>query len=322
MRSCIAVLGSAALLVATPALADCPSTTGETQSDPPQRIFGTVTGLSPLCVNGYALETPAETRFFRDGRASTRAALGLGHVVAIEVEPGIPPLAERVDIDFQLAGPIEQVDVDARRITVLGNEVVIVPGTLIRALDGSNQPLYQLERGDHIAVSGLRHADGSIAASRLDVRPAGSPHHVTGVAVPIGRDTLYVSRVRGQTADRMGFDPELRGQRVQLRGKWNPRRQQLDEAFVRKRAVVAHDTRTLSLEGIAVPGESAGTMTFPATGLELENGTSNAIRLRAGSSIRVLVRRDDRGGHRVQEISVRDSDEKGAMLVLDPRPNE
>jgi len=282
----------------------------------PQSVVGTVTRLVPLCVNGDVLAMPAEMSLTRDGRASTREALGLGHVVRIETNGAFPLVAERVDIELAIAGPIEGIAPQEGRLTVLRSEVRVLSDALIRGLDGKNRALYELERGDHVEVSGYWASDGAVEASRLDMRPAGSPSHVTGLAVPIGRDTLYVERVRGQTKDRMGFDPDLRDRRVQLRGKWNIPRQQLDEAFTRARPLTSHASRTLSLEGIATAGKVEGSVGFTGTPVEVVNGTPATVRLRAGSTLRVLATRDQGGTWIGSSFTIVEAEDGESEIVL------
>ena len=260
----------------------------------PQRIYGTVTRLEPLCVNGFAIEMPSQTRFMKDGRPSSREALGLGHIVRIETNASVPLVAKRIDMDVVLGGPIRKIDVAARTLKIMAAEVRIREDALILGTDGEHKQLHQLLPGMHLEVSGLWTDENDVRASRLEVRPAGSPHHITGLARPIGSQGIYVQMVRGGTKNPMGFDRELRHQRVQLRGTWNERRQQLDEAFTRVRPIVSPSTRTVSLEGIAKQDLESNRLGFGGDQPRwYSNETRQDVDLTTGSRALVLAVRDD-----------------------------
>ncbi len=309
-----------ALLAATlpfAASAECVTPSQETAPATPLVIYGTVTGLGGLCVNEVAIELKGDTKITRDGRHSRSEALGLGQVVRIETRDGAPESAGELDIDYVIAGPAERVRSTQRRVVVMGIEVSVRRDALIRDLEGNNRRFHELTRGDHLEVSGLRLGGGGIVASRIDLRPAGSPAHVTGVAIPVGRDTMYVGRVRGRTANRLGFDRELRGHRVQLRGKWNPRNRMLEEAIIRRRPLLAQQTRRVSIQGYAVARDDSATFGIAETPLHIRNHSKTEISMPVDSLVRVSGQ-GTAASLRLETLDIEERSQQAVSLVVPP----
>lgn len=301
---------------AVPAAAEeCARPFGAPDTSEPWVVAGTLTGFGSICVNGGRIEIDEGTAFFRDGLRARFDQLGLGQVVRVELPAGQP--ATRIDIDYAIAGPAESVRVAERSLSVLGIDVVLEQYALIRASDGRRLALHELRRGDHVEVSGLRRGAGSISASRIDLVAAGSPSHVTGVAVPVGHDTMYVGRVRGRTADALGFDRTLRGRRIQMRGKWDPRRRVLSEALVRRRPLVGATTRRASIEGHVIAGEDSSHFALAETPFTLENATPDEVSLPVDS--RVHVAGQIEGTQlRLERITLVERSEHPVKIVLPP----
>ncbi len=280
-------------------------------------IYGTVMGLGSLCVNDVAIEFDGGTKITRDGRHSRSEALGLGQVVRIETRDDAPGSASEIDVDYVIAGPAERVRSTERRVAVMGIEVSVRRDALIRDLEGNNRRFHELTRGDHLEVSGLRLGGGGVVASRIDLRPAGSPAHVTGIAIPVGRDTMYVGRVRGRTANRLGFDRELRGHRVQLRGKWNPRSRMLEEAIARRRPLLTQQTRRVSIQGYAVARDDSTTFGIAETPLRIRNQSENEISMPVDSLVRVSGQ-GTAASLRLETLDIEERSQEAVSLVVPP----
>ncbi len=132
-------------------------------------IVGVVTGFASICVNGLEVRYDSDTPVDIDGSPSSATKLRVGQVVAVRaVDPAgsaaLPAFARVITVRTEIAGPIEAVHVGTNVMTIAGQRVVVAGTTW-----GANR----FGLGDWTAVSGLRQADGTIAASRLDDTPAG-----------------------------------------------------------------------------------------------------------------------------------------------------
>ncbi|MFC0408180.1 DUF5666 domain-containing protein [Roseomonas elaeocarpi] len=149
-------------------------------------IIGVVTGFASICVSGvevgYAPDVPVRI----EGVAATPAALRAGQVVVVEAEGGTDLRARHVAVRHEVSGPVESLG-PGGVLSVAGQDVVAGEGT--RGI--SPQP------GDWVEVSGLRRADGTVVATRIDLGTPG------------------VVRVHGEL--RRGDDGSLRIGRLPLR---------------------------------------------------------------------------------------------------------
>ncbi len=142
---------------------------------------GTITGFGSIIVNGVAFDT-SNAQFGIDGRGGTQADLAVGDVVVVEGtvnDDGTSPIADTVTFDDLVEGPITQIDTVAQTLTVLGQFVRVDAdtsfddGIIPAAFDG-------LSVTDVIEVSGFVLADGSISATRIELKLAGGELEITG----------------------------------------------------------------------------------------------------------------------------------------------
>ncbi|HYD98865.1 MAG TPA: DUF5666 domain-containing protein [Alphaproteobacteria bacterium] len=132
-------------------------------------IVGTITGFGSIWVNGLKVEYGPATPVAIDGRPAAPDALAIGQVVRIAARgTGRNPTAERIEIAHAVVGPVEAVDLRGPSLRVLGQAVRPPAGAALPA------------PGMRVAVSGLRMADGTIAASRIAAAPDGAPALVRG----------------------------------------------------------------------------------------------------------------------------------------------
>ncbi|MFL1463004.1 DUF5666 domain-containing protein [Roseococcus sp. DSY-14] len=125
-------------------------------------IWGVLTGFGSLCLQGQRVALPPGTPILLDGRPVGLAALRGGQVLAVEAAGGEGALrARRVTIRFEASGPVEAVG--STTLRVAGQAVALTPETRGRR---------DWRPGEGVRVSGLRRADGTIAATRLDPLPA------------------------------------------------------------------------------------------------------------------------------------------------------
>ena len=126
-------------------------------------IVGIITGFASVCVDGLEVHYDASTKVDVEGKLTTVAALRAGQVVMIQARDGKAGLqAGMIAVRQEVAGRIDAVDDAAGHWSIAGQSVQ-VPSDAWGA--GRFRP------GDWVAISGLRRADGTILASRVDVAP-------------------------------------------------------------------------------------------------------------------------------------------------------
>ena len=184
---------------------------------------GTITGFGSIIVNDVRFET-ANATFDIDGTAGTQSDLSTGDVVIVRGTldaSGTTGTANSVVSDDLVEGPISAIDSAAATLTVLGQTVRIDADT---SFDDSISPnsLDGLNVGDVVEVAGFMLADGSIGATRIELKPAGGEFEVTGNVSNLGATTfdingLTVDFSAAQLDDFPGGSPEA-GQLVEAKG--------------------------------------------------------------------------------------------------------
>lgn len=124
-------------------------------------VYGRITGFASICVNGMEIHYKKETSVRDMGRSSSTEALRVGQMVAVEAVPGKNGFQARmITIEKAVSGSVTQVDPRAGTLTVQGQ--------MVHADREGRTMLAALRKGDTVAVSGLRRADGSLLASRIE----------------------------------------------------------------------------------------------------------------------------------------------------------
>jgi hypothetical protein len=144
---------------------------------------GPINGFGSVIVNGVRYSTTGATVTI-DDQPGTESDLRVGQVVRVEGTvnaDGVTGTARRISFDDELEGPVQNIDLAASRFVVLGQVVRVGTATSFddsivpRSLDG-------LQVGQRVEVSGLVGADGVIAATRVERKPAATAVEVKGVA--------------------------------------------------------------------------------------------------------------------------------------------
>lgn len=157
---------------------------------------GTITGFGSVIVNGVAFNTNATT-FTIDGSIGTQADLSVGDVIVVRGtvnEDGTSPVAASIIFDDAVEGPISAIDLVNQTVTVLGQLIHVDADT---SFDDSISPasLESLTVTDVVEVSGFFLADGSISATRIELKLVPGELELTG----------HVSNVAGTTFEINGF---------------------------------------------------------------------------------------------------------------------
>jgi hypothetical protein len=273
-------------------------------------IFGTVMAFGSVCVNGLKIEYDGDTPIETNGLTGRVEDLALGQIVRIETGDEDPDRARQISIDSPLSGPVNRIEPERQRLFIMGAEVRMRPDVVIRGARSQEILLTDLYRGTHVEVSGLRRSDGVLMASRLDVRPAGTPIVVTGIAVPVSRSTFYVGRVRGQLAPGESIPSNLRRQRVQIRGNWNVRSQTLEDVSLRAAPTYLAGMREVSIQGYVAPNRGPGDFKIADTRLSVLDGSTEIRSFDVDALVHVRGYIDEDGRLRARRIVI---EERGGL---------
>jgi hypothetical protein len=142
---------------------------------------GTITGFGSVIVNGVRYDI-GSAMITVDGNSGTESDLAVGQIVVIRGTLDVNAMtgsANSVDFDDAVEGPITAIDATAGTLTVLEQNVIIDAGT---TFDDSLDPasLAGLAVDDVVEVTGFRLADGSIKATRIELKMPGGELEVTG----------------------------------------------------------------------------------------------------------------------------------------------
>jgi hypothetical protein len=194
-------------------------------------VLGVVTGFASICVNGIEVHYDANTLVSLNSEPAAASALGIGQVVSVRaVGAGTQARAQSIDIVDAVVGRINAVEGTGTLLQVNGQRVRIDSSTVLGPGLTRSQ-LAAAQVGDSLRVSGLRDADGSIVATRVEAAAPAARALVAEAAAPgLGRFLVegYVSDVQPQAlrVGVMGFGvtPELRaqlapGQLVRISGR-------------------------------------------------------------------------------------------------------
>ena len=186
---------------------------------------GTITGFGSIIVNDVHYDT-SDAQFVVDGAAASQSALAVGDVVVVQgtlSDDGTTGTASSVTFDDAVEGPVSAIDLAGSTLIVLGQLVHVDADT---SFDDGIIPasLEGLTVGDIVEVSGFLRADGSIAATRIETKPAGAEFEVTGSVANLDTSALTftiggltVDYSAAQLDDFPGGAPE-EGQLVEARG--------------------------------------------------------------------------------------------------------
>lgn len=177
-------------------------------------IVGVVTGFASICVNGEEVHYTTSTPVFRDGEPSSTSDLLVGQLVAIRADGTLNETRERlqarqITVQSAAVGPLTSVDANSGQFEVMGQKA--------QAL--ASEDLDHLIPGHWVRVSGLRLADGSIRASRVEALAAplaqaqvrGPVLHIDGQRVRIGTTAVHFESLPGALTV---------GSELVVRGRW------------------------------------------------------------------------------------------------------
>ena len=155
---------------------------------------GTISGFGSVIVNGVRYDT-SNAVITIDGSAGSEADLAVGQVVAISGtldSGGSTGVAQSIEFDDIVEGPVTSVDAAAETLVVLGQLIRTDADT---SFDDSFSPasIAGVNVGDTVEISGFILADGSINATRISREQPGGDFEVTGVVANVTADTFEIN---------------------------------------------------------------------------------------------------------------------------------
>lgn len=149
-------------------------------------VYGRITAWGSICVNGMHIHYKSDTPVRLGNKDVTAADLRIGQVVAVQTrEKDGEYIARRISIQRNLSGRVSRVDEEKGEITVDRKTVII-------GKDG-NAILKTLKRGDFVAVSGLRRADGVVVAGYIEKTATQQPVTKDDPKTLFGKDAKFFS---------------------------------------------------------------------------------------------------------------------------------
>ena len=144
--------------------------------------LGPISTFGSVVVNGVRYDTTGAA-FTINGAPGSQDDLSVGQVITVNGtidDNGVDGSADEVNFDDNVKGPVESIDTAMSRIVVLGQTVLFNPDT---SFDDSISPssIEGLNVDDIVEVSGLVDASGQIAATRIELKPAGTEFEVLGI---------------------------------------------------------------------------------------------------------------------------------------------
>jgi hypothetical protein len=154
--------------------------------------IGPVTAFGSVVVNGITYDTSAAA-ITVDGQLATQADLAVGDMVLIKGtidDDNTNAVADSVEFDDNVEGPVTSVDT--------GTNVMVVLGQTVRfgdAIFDDNCPadLNDLPTVAAVEVSGPVLGDGTIDATRIECKNVLGEMEVTGIVSALGSDTFMIN---------------------------------------------------------------------------------------------------------------------------------
>jgi hypothetical protein len=141
---------------------------------------GPISGFGSIILGGIEYDT-SQAQIIIDGAEGTESQLAVGQLITISGSlDGATRTAEHIEFDDNVEGPIDSINLTSNMLVALGQTVIVTNGT---SFDDSISPnsLAGLDVGDIIEVSGNFNSDGSIVATRIELKAPGGVFEVTGI---------------------------------------------------------------------------------------------------------------------------------------------
>lgn len=167
----------------------------------PKVTKGPVSGFGSIYVNGVRYDTDTAL-FLIDGRIGSESDLAVGQVVSVlgtVNDDGNTGTAYLVTFEDLVDGPISAIDVDASRMSVMGQTVIINADTMIE-LSTPNAGIESLGIDDLVEVSGYVDSQGHIIAASIRAGSDSGEHDLSGTVETVDTQSMQLT-INGLTVD-------------------------------------------------------------------------------------------------------------------------
>jgi len=155
---------------------------------------GPVTAFGSVVVNGISYDTSAAA-FTVDGQAATQGDLAVGDMVVVQGtidDDNTNAVANTVEFDDNVEGPVSSVDTATSTLVVLGQTVKFGDAIFDDNCPADPNDLLTVAA---VEVSGQVLGDGSIDATRIECKNVLGEMEVTGTVSMLGADTFMINNL-------------------------------------------------------------------------------------------------------------------------------
>ncbi len=206
-------------------------------------IVGTITGFASVCVNNLEIHYGTNTLITVDGRLSSIRDLAVGQVIAVQANGSEGAFnARNIAVTHAVVGPISSLNPEERQMRVLGQ---IIQVEKVANLDRFSD----WKAGHWVQVSGYRHVDGMITATRIESIPPAAEVVINGYVNHVDVNGFEVNGTRIDY-DVKTLPVELtQSMEVRVLGHW-------DGAYLKAQSIKIEPTRQIlgKVEHIVIEG--------------------------------------------------------------------
>jgi len=144
-------------------------------------VAGPITGFGSIVVNGVRYDT-GSALVTVNGNPGQVADLQVGHVVTAQVRynsDGTTPIADTINFENIVAGPISSISIPDDQFVVLG-QLVHADSATSYAAEIDPPAIESLSADQSVQISGFVRSDGSIQATRIEHAGVGQSFEVVG----------------------------------------------------------------------------------------------------------------------------------------------
>jgi hypothetical protein len=269
---------------------------GVSNAGKPVQVSGIASGVSSsgFMVMGVRVKTTGVVGV-QSSSSNNTVANGATVVVSGKTNDDGTITADAVSIKVEIKGSISSIDLPNASLVVLGQTIKADANTVFEGSDASNLSLASLKVTDFIEVYGLRQADNSLLASRIELEKGTKPSGVEVKGSVANLDTIAKTFSLGtQVVDYSSLTPVptlSNGLRVEVKGTLSNNVFVASKLEVESKPVVTTgrieiegigsnlntNTQVITVQGYVVNYSSATVEGTPANGTKVEvHGTLNA----------------------------------------------
>ncbi|MEW5789125.1 MAG: DUF5666 domain-containing protein [Pseudomonadota bacterium] len=248
-------------------------------------VVGIITGFGSICVGGVELHYDGDTPVQIDGRPGKVEQLAVGQIVGVEaLGHGESMQAVHINVQHAVTGPVSWVSSSGETMVVLGQVVKASKSDTAGLPPGQG-----IQVGDPVRISGLRGADGSIQATRVDPGHPADPLTVTGVVEGQAGKSLVIGGLAVQTDE-----PVAPGTSVQITGALEKGVMKAEQVKVDPELSFSKGVDRVLLQGVVRDSGDGRSLSLGYARVQAPVDKLGEAGVRAGQVVRVeAVRRPD-----------------------------